>query len=154
MLLNCGIGEDSWESLRLQDQTSHPKRNQSRIFIGRTDAEAETLASWCEGLTHLKRPWYWEGLKAGGEGDIRGWDGWLASPTQWTWVWVNSRSWWWTGRTSVLQSMASQRVRHDWATDVSWTVLLKNHYKYESRSQDHFSAKRVMLVRYLVVPLW
>ena len=64
----------------------HSKRNHSLIFIGRTDAEAETLSIWGEGLTHLKRPWYWEGLKAEEEGDVRGWDGWLASPTQWTWV--------------------------------------------------------------------
>ena len=68
-----------------------------------------------------KRPWYWERLKVGGEGDNRGWDGWMASPTQWTWVWVNSGSWWWTGRPSVLQSMGSQRVGHDWATELNWT---------------------------------
>ena len=64
----------------------HPKGNQSWIFIGRTDAEAETSATWCKELTHLKRPWCWERLRAGGEGDDRGWDGWMASPTQWTWV--------------------------------------------------------------------
>ena len=64
-------------------------------------------------LTHWKKPWCWEGLGAG-EGDDRGWDGWMASPTQWTWVWVNSRSWWWTGRPGVLQFMGSQRVGHDW----------------------------------------
>ena len=58
---------------------------------------SNTLATWCEELTHWKRPWYRERLKAGGEGDDRGWDGWMASPTQWTWVWVNSRRWWWTG---------------------------------------------------------
>ena len=57
-------------------------------------------------------------VKAGREGDDRGWDGWMASPTQWTWIWVNSRSWWWTGRPRVLQSMGSQRVRHDWATEL------------------------------------
>ena len=78
------------------------------------------LATWCEELTHLKRPWCWERLKVGGEGDERGWDGWMASPTQWTWVWVNSRSWWWTGRPGVLKSMGSQRVRHDWVTEVNW----------------------------------
>ena len=71
-----------------------------------------------EELTHLKRPWCWERLKAGGEGDDRGWDGWMASLTQWTWVWVNTRSWWWTGRPGLLQSMGSQRVRHDWATEL------------------------------------
>ena len=63
--------------------------------------------------SHLKRPWCWEELKAGGEGDTRGWDGWMASLIQWTWVWVNSRSWWWTGRPGMLQSMGLQRVRHD-----------------------------------------
>ena len=71
---------------------------------------SNTLATWCEELTHLKRPWCWERLRAGGEGDYRGWDGWMASPTQWTWVWVNSGSWWWTG---VLQFMGLQRVGHD-----------------------------------------
>ena len=63
----------------------------------------------------------WEGLGAGGEGDNRGWDGWMASLTQWTWVWVNSGSWWWTGRPGVLQSMGLQRVGHDWATELKWT---------------------------------
>ena len=68
---------------------------------------------------HLKRSWCWEKLKVG-EGDDRGWDGWMASPTQWTWVWVNSGSWWWTGRPGVLLFMGSQRVRHDWATELNW----------------------------------
>ena len=86
-------------------QPVHPKGNQSWIFIGRTDVEAETQvakyfrnsATWCEELTCLKRPWWWERLKAGGEGDDRGWDGWMTSLTQWTWVWINFGSWWWTG---------------------------------------------------------
>ena len=56
-------------------------------------------------------------LKAGGEGDDRGWDGWMVSPAQWTWVWAHSRSWWWTGKPGALQSMGSQRVRHDWVTE-------------------------------------
>ena len=83
-----------------------------------------TLATWCEELTHLKRPWYWERLKAGGEGDDRGWNGWMASLTQWTWVWVDSRNGWWTGRPGVLQSMELQRVRRlsNW-TELNWTVL-------------------------------
>ena len=82
------------------------------------------FAAWCKELTHLKRPWCWERLKGGGEGNDRGWDGWMASPTQWTWVWVNSRSWWWTGRPGMLQSMGSQRVRHDWATELNWKKCL------------------------------
>ena len=69
-------------------------------------------------LTHQKRPWCWETLKVGGEGGDRGWDGWMASPTQRTWVWVNSGSWWWTGRPGVLQSIRLQRVRHDWGTEL------------------------------------
>ena len=66
--------------------------------------------------------WCWERLTAAGEGDDRGWDGWMAWPTQWTWVWVNSGSWWWTGRPGVLQSMGSQRVRQDWATELNWVT--------------------------------
>ena len=80
---------------------------------------SNTLANWCEELTHWKRPWCWERLRAGGEGDNRGWDGWMALPTQWTWVWVNSGRWWWTGRPGVLQYMGLQRVRHDWATELN-----------------------------------
>ena len=96
-------------------QPVHPKGNQSWIFIGRADTEAETpitLATWWEELTHLKRPWRWERLKAWGEGDDRGWDGWMVSPTQWTLAWADSRSWWWTGKPGVLQSTGLQRVRH------------------------------------------
>ena len=80
-----------------------------------------TLATWCEELTHWKRPWCWEGLGAGGKGDNKGWDRWIASPTWWTWVWVNSGSWWWTGRPGVLQFMGSQRVGHNWVTELNWT---------------------------------
>ena len=78
------------------------------------------MATSCEELTHWKRLWCWEGLGAGGEGEDRGRDGWMASPTWWTWVWVNSGSWW-TGRPGVLQFMGSQRVGHDWATELNWT---------------------------------
>ena len=79
-----------------------------------------TLATWCEELTHWERPWCWEGLKAEGEGDDGGWDGWMVLPTQCTWVWVNSRSWWWTGRPGVLWFMGSPRVGHDWETELNW----------------------------------
>ena len=81
--------------------------------------KSNTLATLCVEPTHWIRPWCWERLKAGGEGDDRGWDGWMAWPTQWTWVWVNSRSWRWTGRPGVLQSMESQRVGHDWTTELN-----------------------------------
>jgi len=72
------------------------------------------LATWCEELTHLKRPWCWERLKVGGEEDDRGWDGWMASLTLWTWVWVNSGSWWWIGKPGVLQSMGSRSWTREW----------------------------------------
>ena len=102
-------------------QPVHPKGNQSWIFIGRADAEAETLILWSpDAKTYMERPWGWETLKAVGEGGNRGWDGWMASLTQWTRVWVNSGSWWWTGRSGVLQSMGLQRVGHDWATELNW----------------------------------
>ena len=71
--------------------------------------------------------WCWEGLRAGGEGDDRAWDGWMASLTQWTWVWVNSRSWWWTGRPGMLRFMGLQRVRHNSATELNWTETNSNH---------------------------
>ena len=97
MHLNCGVGEDSWESRGLQgDPTSPFKGDQSWVFFGRTDAKAETAVLWPPHaeLTHWKRLWCLERLGAGGEGDDRGWGGWMASRTRWTWVWVNSGSWW------------------------------------------------------------
>ena len=78
--------------------------------------------SWCEELTHLKRPWLWERLRAGGEGNDRVWGCWMASLTQLTWVCVNFGSWWWTGRPAVLQFMGSQRVGHDWVTELNWYI--------------------------------
>ena len=83
---------------------------------------SSNLATWCEELTHLKRPWCWERFKAGGEGDYRGWDGWMASPTQCTWIWVNSWSCWQTRRPGMLHSMGLRRVRHDWATEFNWLL--------------------------------
>ena len=80
---------------------------------------SNTLATRWEELTHWKRPWCWERLKAGGEGDDRRWDGWMASPTRWTWVWASSGSCWWTGKPGVLQSMGLQRVGQDWATELT-----------------------------------
>ena len=74
-------------------------------------------------LTHLKRLCCWERLKVGGEGDSRGWDGWMASLTQWTWIWVISMSWWWTGRSDMLQSFGSQRVGDDWVTELNWLIM-------------------------------
>ena len=125
MLLNCGV--DSWESLGLQGDPTSPFWRKSVLGVHWKDWcwswNSNTLATSCEELTHWKRLWCWEGLEAGGEGDDRGWDGWRASLTWWTWVWVNSGSWWWTGRPGVLRFMGSQRVRHDWATELNWTDI-------------------------------
>ena len=93
------------------------------------------LATWYEELTHWKKPWCWERLRAGGEGDDRGWDGWMASSTRWTWVWVNSGSCWWTGRPGMLQFMGSQRIGHYWVTELNlsevWTNLkMGNSWSY------------------------
>ena len=107
-------------------QPVHPKGDQSWVFTARSDVKAETLILWppdAKSWLNLKRPWCWERLKAGGVGNNRRWDGWMASWTQWTWVWVNSRSWWWTGRPGMLQFMGSKRVRHDWATEPNWTEM-------------------------------
>ena len=90
-------------------QPFHPKGDQSWMFIGRTDVEAETPILWPPDAKSwlIGRLWWWEVLGAGGEGDGRGWDVWMPSSTQWTWIWINSGSWWWTGRPGVLQSMGS-----------------------------------------------
>ena len=133
MLLNCGVGDDSWESLGLKEiQPVHPKRNQPCMFIERTDAEGEIpilWPTWCEEPTYWKRPWCWKRLKEGGEGDDRGWDGWMASLTGWMWVWVNSGRWCWTGKPGVLQFMGSQRVGHDWEAELNWIEPDNRHWK-------------------------
>ena len=107
-------------------QPVHPK-DQLWMFLGRIDAEAETptlwpphVKSWLIGEDpDARRDW-----GAGGEAGDRGWDGWMASLTRWTWVWVNSASWWWTGRPGVLRFMGSQRVGHDWATELNWLAII------------------------------
>ena len=99
-----------------------------------------TLATWCKELTHWKRLWCWERLKAE-EGDDRGQDGWMASPTWWTWVWASSGSWWWTGKPGVLQSMGPQRVRHNWTTELKWSSNmnssdLKNNLRKKKKKKN------------------
>ena len=125
MLLNCVVGEDSRESLGLQGDATSPSQRRSVLGVHWKDWcwswNYNTLATSCQELTRWKRHWCWEWLGARGKGDDRGWDGWMASLTQWAWVWVNSGSWWWTGRPGVLRFMGSQRVRHDWATELNWT---------------------------------
>ena len=123
MLLNCGVGEDSWESKGLQGDLTIPFWRRSVQGVLWKDWwgswNSNTSATSCEELTHWKRPWCWEGLGAGGEGDDRGWDGWMASLTRWTWVWVNSGNWWWTGRLGMVQFMGSQ----SWTRLSNWTEL-------------------------------
>ena len=118
MLLNYGVGEDSWESLGLQGNPTSPSWR-SVLGVHWKDWcwswNSNTLATSCEVLTCWKRPWCWEGLGAGGEGDNRGWDGWMASPTRWAWVWVNSGSLWWTGKPGVLWFM-------DTTERLNWTA--------------------------------
>ena len=138
MLLNCGVGEDSWESLGLQGDPTSQSSRKSVLNIHWKEWcwswNSNTLATSCEELTHWKRPWCWERLKAGGGGDDRGWSGWMASLTQWTWVWVNSRSWWWTGMPGVLQSMGLKELNTteqlNW-TEQTWAVWIP-----EPQTQD------------------
>ena len=124
MLLNCGVGEDSWGSLGLRGDPISPSQRKSVMNIHWKNWcwswNSNTLTTWWVELTHLKRPWRWERLKAGGEGNDRGWDSWMASLTQWTWVWVKSGSWCWTERLGMLHSMGLQRVRHNWVTELNW----------------------------------
>ena len=120
--LNCGVGEDSWESLGLQGDPTSPSWRRSVLGVHwkdwRWSWNSSTLGTSCEELTHWKRPWCWEGLGAGGEGDSRGWDGWMASPTRWAWVWVNSGSWYgqeaWR---AAIHGITKSRTRlSDWVT--------------------------------------
>ena len=96
-----------------------------RSFVGSCWSwNPKTLATWCKGLTHWKRPRCWERLRAG-EGGNWGWVGWMASPTRWTWVWVDFGSWWWTGRPGMLKFMGSQRVGYNWVTELNMLHKIK-----------------------------
>ena len=108
-------------------QPVYPKGDQSWVFIGRTDVEAEAPILWLpDAKSWLIWPWYWERLRAGGEGDNRGWNGWMASQTQWTWVWVNSGRWWWTGKPGMLWFMGckSWTWLSDW-TELNWGNMVQ-----------------------------
>ena len=114
IILNCGVGRHlsvPWIARRTNQ--SILKEISPEYSLKDWCWSSNTLTIWCEELTPWRRPWCWEILKAGGKGDDRRWDGWMASPTQWAWVWASSGSWWWTGKPGVLQSMWWQRVRHD-----------------------------------------
>ena len=122
---NCGVGEDSWESLGLQRDPTSPSSRRLALGVLWKDWcwswNSNSLATWCKELTHLKRPWCWERLKVGGEGDDRGWDGWMASLTQWTWVWVNSGSWWWRGGLACCSPWGCKES--DMTERLNWTEL-------------------------------
>ena len=108
-------------------QPVHSERDQPWDFFGRNDAKAKTPVLWPAYVKSwlIGKDWCWEGLGAGGKGNDWRWDGWMASLIRWTWVWVNSGSWWWTGRLGVLRFMGLQKVRHDWATELNWMTLYK-----------------------------
>ena len=101
------------------------KKNAFESVLMSWSWNSNTLATWCEELMHWKRPWCWKRLRAGEEGDDRGWDGWMASPTRWTWVWASSGSWRWTGKPGVLESMGPQRLGHNWGTELNWMRWVK-----------------------------
>ena len=124
MLLNCGVGEMRvpWTARRSNQSILKEISPGCSLEGLMLKLKLHTLATSCEELT-IGKDWCWGGLGAGGEGDDRGWDGWMASLTQWMWVWVNSGSWWWTGRPGVLQFMGLQRVGHDWAPELNWTEV-------------------------------
>ena len=139
MLSNCGAEEDSWESFWLHWEQTSQFQKKSTLNIHWKDWcyswSSNTLASWCEELTHWERPWCWERLKAG-DGDDREWDGCIASLTRWTRVWVITRRCRWTGKPCVLQS-GVRRVGHNWASDLTelkWMGMgkfnLDDHYIY------------------------
>jgi len=135
MLLNCGVGEDSWESLGLQGDPTSPFWRRSSLGFLRKEWcwswNSNTLATSWEELTNWKRFWCWEELGARGEGDDRGWDGWMASPTRWRRVWVNSGRCWWTGRPGVLRFMGSQRDTTEWLNGTE-LYSISNHLLAES----------------------
>ena len=126
MLLNCGV-----EELLSVPWTERSNQSILKEICPEYSLEGLMLKLKLQSFGHLmqrtdslEKTWCWESLKTGGAGDDRGWDGWMASSTQWTWICTNSRSWWWTGRRGVLPFMGSPRVGHDWATELNWTELM------------------------------
>ena len=150
MLLNCGVGEHLESPLDCKDiQLVHPKGDQS--FIGRADAKAGTPTLWppnAKSWLIWKDPDYWERLRAGGEGDDGGRNGWMASLTQWTWFWVDSGSWWWTGRPGLLQFMGSQRVVHNWVTELNWTDGCPTLYTKETKNHSARTVSRISSLKW------
>ena len=121
----------------------------SLLFVSICCCCSNTLATWCEELTHLKRPWCWERLKAEGEGHDRGWDGWMVSLTRWTWVWASSGRWWRTEKPGVLQFMGLQRAAHHWGTEQQQSTKLYLVTFLTSSSPDtHSTRKTIQLLLY------
>ena len=127
MLLNCGVGEDSWVpwTARRSNQSIlkkiSPKYSLERLML---TLKLQYFGHLMRRTDSLEKTLMLGKIEVGREGDNRGWDGWMAPATRWTWVWASSESWWWTGRPGVLQFMVSQRVRHDWATELNWTEFI------------------------------
>ena len=143
MLLNCGVGEDSWESLGLQGDPTSPFWRRSALgFLWKEwcrSWNSSTLATSWEELTHWEKLWCCGGLGAGGEGDDRGWDGCMASLTRWTWVWVNSGSWWWSWR-AVIHGVANSRTLLSGWTELNWTpIFWPREFPWVTKSQTRRS---------------
>ena len=128
MLLNYGVREDS---LRVPRTSRRSNQSILKEISPEYSLEGLMMKPKLQYFGHqlwkiysLKIPWCWEGLKAGGEGDDKGWDGWMVSLTWWIWVWASSGNGWWTGKPGVLQFMGSQRVRHDWMSELNNSFLI------------------------------
>ena len=119
----------------------NPEYSLERLML-----KLKSNTTWCEELTHWERSWCWERLKAIGEGGSRGWDGWMASWTQQTWVWINSGTWRWTGRPGVPQSMGSQRVRHDWVTELNWSSIFVQDWKASLKNWIYLKISQKLLL--------
>ena len=150
MLLNCGVGEDSW--------VPWTSRRSNKSILKEISPwcsmegwcwswNSNTLATWWEELTHWKRPSCWERLRAEGEGDDRGWDGWMASSTRWAWVLVDSGCWWWTGRLVCYSSWGGKES--DVSEWLNWTEL--NHKQFTSLDQLVFTSVYVLSLPWLIL---
>ena len=128
ILLNCGVGEDSWESLGLQGDPASPSWRKSVLGVHWKDWgwswNSNSLATWCKELTHWKRSWFWERLKAGRAGNNRGWDGYMASLSPWAWVWASSGSCWWTGRPGCCSPLCLKvSDTTEWLNWIDWVTF-------------------------------
>ena len=162
MLLSCGFGED----LRVPWTARRP--NQSILKEISPDYSLEgpmlkmKLILWLPDAKNWligERPRCWESLKAGGEGVDRGWDGWMASLTEWTWIWASSGSWWWTGKADVLRCMGLQRVKHNWVTELNWVLKQQTYFsqfwrRRESEIMVRFLVKTFLIYRWPSFPRW